>query len=264
MNEGRPVDATLPPVLPYHYQLLCAMALATIFLVQLQQGAFLWGAAVVLLGALAIVQRAPISPIAVLFPLVGGQLYLQYLFPSGRPRNLLQVEDVVMCTATLAYIGGHYRLISLWRSVLPADPRQRYHPEGPVIMGLNKVGKVALQHRPALLLSRGELALFVLQLPMFALLAQVTWLVLGTPRELHGLSARWIQFMLLVWGLALSVFIVGQLFRLIRLLRMDRITAKMVLQDTLWRETRREQRRVARWLVWWKVKARPDENPMQT
>jgi hypothetical protein len=96
---------------------------------------------------------------------------------------------------------------------------------------------------------------------MFALLAQGAWLLLGTPRELHGLSPRWIQFMLLVWVLALSVFIVGQLFRLIRLLQMDRITAKMVLQDTLWHETRREQRRIARWLAWWKLKTKPIANP---
>jgi hypothetical protein len=253
MSEGQQVDETLPPVLPLHYQLLCGMALAAIFLVQLQQGLVLWGVAVVLLGALAILLRVQISPLVVLLPLVGGQLYLQYMFPIGRAHGLLQVDDVVLCTAALAYLGGHYRLLSLWRSILPVDPRQRYHQEAAVIVPLNRLGKVAPQHRPAALLSRGELALFVLQLPMFALLAQGAWLLLGARRELHDLSPRWIQFMLLVWGLALSVFIVGQLFRLIRLLQMDHVTAKMVLQDTLWHETRREQRRIARWLAWWKL-----------
>lgn len=260
MNDGRQADETVPPVLPHHYQMLCALALAAIFLVQLQQDLLPWGVGVVLVGAL-ILLRVRISPLVVLLPLAGSQLYLQYLFPTGRPHSLLQVEDVVLCTAALAYIGGHYRLLSLWRSILPADPRQRFHPQAAVIVPLNRLGKVALQHRPAALLSRGEIALFVLQLPIFALLAQGAWLLLGAPRELHGLSPRWIQFMLLVWGLAGSVFIVGQLFRLLRLLQMDRVIAKMVLQDALWHETRREQRRLARWLAWWKLKTRPDAGP---
>jgi hypothetical protein len=112
---------------------------------------------------LAILLRVRISPLLVLLPWVGSQLYFQYLFPVGRPRNLLQVEDVVLCSASLAYIGGHYRLLSLWRSILPVDPRQRYHKQAAVIVPLNRLGKVALQHRPASLLSRGEIAMFVLQ-----------------------------------------------------------------------------------------------------
>jgi hypothetical protein len=261
MSDGQQVDDTPPPVQPHYYQLLCVFALAAIFLVQLEQGLVLWGVAVGILGALAILIRVSISPLGVLLPLVGGQLYMQYMFPIGRPHGLLEVEDVALCTATLAYLGGHYRLLSLWRSILPADPRQRYHRESPVVVPVRRLGKVALQHRPASLLSRAELALFVLQLPMFALLAQVAWLLLGAPRELHDLSPRWIQFMLLVWGVALSLFTVGQLFRLTRLLQMDRLTAKMVLQDSLWHETRGEQRRITRWLAWWKLKQKSEAEP---
>jgi hypothetical protein len=261
MSDVQQVDDTPPPVQPHYYQLLCAFGLAAILLVQLEQGLVLWGVAVVLLGALAILIRVRISPLVVLLPLVGGQLYLQYVLPIRRPHGLLQVEDVVLCTAALAYLGGHYRLLSLWRNILPADPRQRYHRESPVIVPVKRLGKVVLQHRPASLLSRAELALFVLEVPMFALLAQGAWLLLGGRRELHDLSPRWIQFMLLVWGLAVSFFIVGQLFRLTRLLQMDRLTAKMVLQDALWHETRGEQRRIARWLAWWKLKQKPEAEP---
>jgi hypothetical protein len=240
------------PVAPQHYRVLCVLALAAMFLVQFQQGLMLGGIVVLGVGAVAILLRAPISPLLVLLPLVGGQLYLHYLFP--RPHQVLQIEDVVLCTATLAYVGGHYRLMSLWRSILPTDPRQRYHTTAPVIVPLNRLGMIAPQHRPASLLSRGEMAWFVVQLPLFALLAQGAWLVLNAPRELLDLSPRWLQLLLLAWGLVLGMFIAGQLIRLARLLRMDRATAKMLLQDSLWHETRREQRRVGRWLAWFHLR----------
>ena len=256
MSESRPDREEPVPVLPQHYQLLCGMALAAIFLVQLQQGLLLWGMFVFFVGAVAILLRVRISPVLVLLPLVGGQLYLQYLFPIWRQRDLLQIEDFVLCAATLAYVAGHYRLLSLWSSILPIDPRQRYHQDAAVIVPLGRLGTVAPQYRPAALLSRGELVWFLLQLPLFALLAQAAWLVLGARRELHELSPRWLQFLQLAWGLALGMFVAGQLFRLARLLRMDRVTAKMLLQDVLWHETRREQRRIGRWLAWKKSEIR--------
>jgi len=38
------------------------------------------------------------------------------------------------------------------------------------------------------------------------------------------------------------------------------ITAAVALQDVVWHDTRREQRRISRWLSWAKLKAR-GENP---
>lgn len=257
MSDSRPSGDELPPVQPLHYQVLCGIALAAIFLVQLQQGLLLWGMIVLLIGAAAVL-RARISPLLVVLPLVGAQLYLRYLFPIGRQRDALQVEDVVLCAATLAYVAGHYRLLALWRSILPSDPRQIYHKGAGVIVPLSRLGKVAPQHRPVALLSRGELAWFVLQLPLFALLAQAVWIVLGARRNLHELEPRLLQIMHASWVLVLGLLLVGQLFRVVRLLRMDRVTAQMVLQDTLWHETRREQRRIGRWLAWWNLRRKSD------
>jgi len=251
MSDSRPPGDELPPVQPLHYQVLCGVALAAIFLVQVQQGLLLWGMIVLLVGAAAVL-RARISPLLVVLPLVGGQLYLQYLVPIGRPRGVLQVDDVVLCAATLAFVAGHYRLLALWRNILPLDPRQIYHKGAGVIVPLSRLGKVAPQHRPVALLSRGELAWFVLQLPLFALGAQAVWIVLGARRNLHELEPRLLQIMHASWVLVLGLLLVGQLFRVVRLLRMDGVAAQMVLQDTLWHETRREQRRIGRWLAWWK------------
>ncbi len=127
MSAESPLEPDLPPVQPHHYQLLCGLALGAIFLVMLEQGLLLFALAVLVLGVGAILVRMRISPLLMLFPLVGGQLFLQNTLPIRRTHAVLDVEDVVLCTAALAYVAGHYRLLSLWSYILPPDPRQRYH-----------------------------------------------------------------------------------------------------------------------------------------
>jgi hypothetical protein len=243
---------------PQHYQLLCGVALAVLFFIQLEQGLLVAGLLAVVVGAPAILLRVRVSPLLVLVPLIGGQVYLQYDFPAFRPHAALQVADVVFCAAALAYLGGAYRLLSLWRSILPLDPRQRYHRGAGVVVPLGRLGRIAPHHRPAGLLSRTEIAWFVLQLPLFALLAQGAWILLGVRRELLGLSPRWLQLIQLVWGLGLALFLAGSLFRIGRLWHMDSETARMLLQDVLWHETRREQRRVGRWLAWSRLRGKSE------
>jgi hypothetical protein len=265
MSDDRPAAsgvADAPPVLPQHYQILCGLALGVLFLVQVQQGLLLTNLAMLLMGVLAIVLRIRLSPLLVLLPLVGGQFYLQVVFRVWHTQAVLQPEDVLLCAAALGYVAGHYRLLALWGSILPADPRQRYHAQAPVVVPLGRLGKVAPQHRPAALLSRGEIAWFVLQLPLFALLAQGAWVLLGIRREVLDLTPRWMQFVSLAWALALGLFVAGQFFRYWRLLQMDRVTATMLLQDVLWHETRGEQRRIARWLAWERLRRKSEtRNP---
>lgn len=256
MSGDQPAPVELPPVQPQQYQIMCGMALAAILLILLQQDLVLFGLAALLLGAAAVLLRARISPILILLPVVGGQLARQYLYPPWRMHGVLDVEDVALCAAMLAYVAGHYRLLALWSHILPPDPRLRYHKEAHAVVPLGKLGKVVPQYRPASQVSRVELAWFVLQLPLFALLAQAAWVIVGARRELHDFSPRWMQFLQLAWGLALSVFLAGQFFRFWRLVSMDRTTAQVLLQDALWQETRSEQRRIGRWLAWSRVRGK--------
>jgi hypothetical protein len=256
MSAGQQSTVESPAPGPQHYQVLCGIALAAVFLILMQQQVPLAGVAALLLGAAGILLRARISPILVLLAVVGGQLYRQYLFSVWRQHGALDVEDVVLCAATLAYVAGHYRLLAIWRHILPPDPRQRYHKQARAVVPVGRIGKIAPQHRPVALVSRSELALFVLQLPLFALLAQGAWMVIGARRELHELSPRWMQLLQLTWGVALAAFVIGQFFRIWRLLSMDRLTAQMLLQDALWHETRGEQRRIGRWLAWFNLRRR--------
>jgi hypothetical protein len=257
-NDPRLVSEELPPVVPQHYQLLCGLALGVIFLLLLQQGLLLFGLALLILGGATIVLRVPLTPLSAVLLVVGSQLYLHYVFPAWRFGRVLQLEDVALCAATLTLVAGHYRLLSLWSRILPNDPRQRYHKAAPVIVPLRRLGKVVAQHRPAAHLSRGEIAWFVVQLPLFALAAQGVWAVLIEPRNVLGLSLRWSQLLQLTWGLALILFVAAQFFRYARLLQMDGVTARLLLQDVLWHETRGEQRRIGRWLAWARLRGKSE------
>jgi hypothetical protein len=238
---------------PLHYQVLCGLALGAMFLVLLQQGEALLALAVLLLGATPIVVRGRISPVFVVLVLVGGLLAEQYFYLRWRPHAALEVEDVALCAATLAYVAGHYRLLSIWRQILPADPRQRVPKEARSTVPRRLLGRVVLQPRPANLLSRGELAWFVIQLPLFALLAQGVWIMLSVEREVQELPPRLVQMLQAAWGLALVLFLGSQFFRFWRIFAMDRVTARHFLQDVLWHELRGEQRRIGRWLAWWRL-----------
>jgi hypothetical protein len=258
MSTDDPATATLPPVQPQQYQVLCAVALGTISVILVQQGLVFIVALVLFLGTAAILRRVRISPLVILVVVVGGQLYQHYQTHGDRVHVALEIQDVTLCAAVLAYVGGHYRLLSLWRAILPLDPRQRYHRGAHTIVPLGRIGKIAPQHRPAGLLSRAELAWFVLQLPVFTLLAQGVWIALSVRRDVQQLPIRWLQFLQVAWGIAVVVFLAAQLFRFWRLVQIDPLTARVLLQEELWHETRGEQRRVGRWLAWWKRRRKED------
>jgi hypothetical protein len=65
-----------------------------------------------------------------------------------------------------------------------------------------------------------------------------------------------VQILLLLWLLAAGFWVVGSLLTYWKHRCHDPATAQLYLQDLLWRDTRGEQRRVNRWLAWWKL-ARP-------
>jgi hypothetical protein len=156
-----------------------------------------------------------------------------------------------MCVAVLAYMAGHYRLHALWFHAVPSDPRQGRVPR----RGGAEPSPLA---RSAGLVTPAELAWFVTTVPVFALLAQAVLVLLGLPWGVAGLPPRWLRLLLLAWALVVGLFVAAHAFRYWRRRQMDRTTAGVMLQDVLWHETRREQRRLGRWLAWWKL-TRKDE-----
>jgi hypothetical protein len=231
------------PLTPRHYQIACGVALGVIFLLQMQAGLhMLLNVLMLVVGTLGILYRVRLSPLLVFLAMAGGHLAQQYernqLFnPDFRGFRFLDVGDVLLCLAMLGYLLAHYRLQGLWFHVFPYDTRQ---------------GKT--QARTEQSMTPAELFWLTMPLPFFAIAAELFMLFLRRPWDLVGLPSRWRQFLLMIWLLLVGMFVVAQFFRYWRRVQMDRATAQLLLQDMLWHETRGEQRRTNRWIVWRKLK----------
>ena len=237
---------------PRHYQALCGLALAAVFLVQLQQSSLaapitvLANLFVAFIGTLGILYRVRLSPIFVLIALAVPQLIEQHqtnlLFqPDFRRFRFLDISDVLLCIAMLTYLIGQYRLHGLWFGILPGDPRHadRARSEGS--------------------LSAAEMVALIFPVPIFALLAEFAAVLLKQHWTFLDVKPREQQSLVVAWSLLLAMFLGAQAFRYWKRLQMDRFSAQLLLQDVLWQQTRREQRRVNRWSVWKRLtSSKPD------
>ncbi len=230
-----------------HYQALCGLALAAIFLVRIQQTstampiALVTNLFIVLIGTLGILYRVRLSPIFVLIALAVPSLAEQHhsnenFGPDFRSLRF-DVTDVLLSAAMLTYLIGQYRLHGLWFGVLPSDPRQT----------------VEQQARREASLSAAELVGLIFPVLAFALLAEFVSRLLQQHWTFLDVQPRSQQLLAVAWAISLALFLGAHAFRYWRRQQMDHVSAQLLLQDALWNETRGEQRRVNRWLAWKKL-----------
>jgi hypothetical protein len=247
----------LPQVGTNHYVALCAFFLAVIFLCQLRVGLLLPNAFAVMAGALALVYRLRLGPILLVILVAGAQFSLQIGLGGdvglGRREGAVQLTDAILCAAVLGYVVGHYRLQAIWYHILPTDVRQRSGPARRVFPWIRRQTPIVEEKRPAGQITAGEIAWLAATLPVWAVLAQLAWLLVPQQWNVLGLRPRFLQILLVVWLLAVGFWVAGTLLDFWKHRRHDRATAQLYLQDLLWRDTRGEQRRVNRWLSWWKL-----------
>lgn len=171
--------------------------------------------------------------------------------PGGMHSLNLDVFDpavTLRCCALLAYVIGHYRRLALTVHLFPIDPREQT-PSRP--------GRRFRSRKQPVLLKRStqqirplEMVLTILALPIFALLAQYLWLIItAAPRNILGFPPQLSRFFLLSWLAFLGLYAASALLDYWRWRRMTSAQAQLYLQDLLWQETRREQRRLNRWLA---------------
>jgi hypothetical protein len=245
----------LPHVGTNHYVALCAFFLAVIFLSQLRMGLLLPNAIAVLTGAVALVYRLRLGPILLLLLVAGAQLYLHGRLGAdlGGREGGMQLTDVVLCAAVLGYVVGHYRLQAIWYHILPTDVRQRSGPPRRAFPWIRRQTPIVEEKRPAHQITAAEIAWLVATLPVWAVVGQLAWLLVPQQWHFLRLDPRFLQILLVSWLLAIGFWIIGALFSFWKQRSHDPATAQLYLQDLLWRDTRGEQRRVNRWLAWWKL-----------
>jgi hypothetical protein len=167
---------------------------------------------------------------------------------SSFSRRSVQVMDVLAAPALLAYLGSQYRLFTLGWSAVPVDVRPR----------LSGPGGDAPEARPLHLVSPREPVRLIVVIALCSLAGLVLWQWLLTEwrfvdapgeRRLGMNPSPW-HVTMLIWLLGVGALVLTGMFRILRSYRMSQDEAALIGVDTLWTETRGEQRRLARWMAW--------------
>jgi hypothetical protein len=67
-----------------------------------------------------------------------------------------------------------------------------------------------------------------------------------------GIEQPFARLMLFLWAFVTGAILAGVAFRYWALRSMNRLQARLMLQDIFWQETRREQERIHGWRRWYK------------
>jgi hypothetical protein len=207
---------------------------------------------------LALATRSNLASLMLLFALAGRILVYQFmdLVPwharPTSPASRFQPADLLLSAAVLAFVVAHYRLMGLLQTIFPRDPRRR--PPGPPGDVQHDAER---QPRSARLVQPLEWVLLILALPLWVVLGQLAWLALPGQWAFVDTTDwlwHWTALITPAWLLAAALITAAGLFGYWGLRNRTRAEAEMFLQDTLWHETRREQRWVGRWLTWCRLR----------
>jgi len=180
------------------------------------------------------------------------------------PRMEEQVPllDMFQAVAVLIYVAGHYRFLGVTRNLFPLDRRRRVRRPDPERPGRVVLGPVLEQKRSPEAVDPQEVGPLILVGAVCACLGQLLWLWVSARsarRDLDGLRYRGIninidrglwQLAVLLWLFSLLLVVAAGVIAYLGQRRLTADEAGLYLQDELWRQTRREQSRINRWLAW--------------
>jgi hypothetical protein len=226
----------------------------------------------ILVGAVGLGLRSGLAPVLFLTTL-SGFLFLRHQHPTpapfgwrwGPPRGtLFHASDVLLAMAVLAFVMAHSRLMGLVGNLFPRDPRRKEERRRPSWFG-GRFREVK-QRRSTRLVRPVEWAFLLLSLPVWAGAAELLWLItmgLTRPRRSSGVGMEpWLWRLIVVaWVLGALLVLAAGFFSYWGRRDMTPEEGQMLLQDTLWNETRREQRWLTRWLAWDRLRRPKEEKP---
>jgi hypothetical protein len=146
---------------------------------------------------------------------------------------------MLLCLAVIAYVVGHYRLLSLVRHVFPPDPRRLRDAVDPG------------QRRLADLVSATEMTLLGFAAPLWMGLTLLVWawMMEDVDPPLNIARDVW-RLLRLIWVFVLVLTATAILVGYRRMTVATPDESLLYLQDEVWRRTRREQSNLNRWLMW--------------
>jgi hypothetical protein len=150
--------------------------------------------------------------------------------------------DLVLCAAVLAYSAGQYRLLALSHSVFPIDTRRSPRRNGKP--------SDSSQRRSPQLPQPWEAPILAITAAGWAVAVSLFWLMLSAiPAPLHMAPGEW-RGVLLIFVVGLTMAVLGGAAVYLDWLTATPTEHLLFLQDQAWRETRREQNQINRWLTW--------------
>jgi hypothetical protein len=232
-----------------------ALVLIVVALDRLLPGARLQLTAIPLvLGALALLFRFTSGPPLVVL-LLAGLIMTQvspefFLFPVGRPVIVAETiaYRVLLAAAVLAFVIAFYRRLAIQSGVFPPDRRR-----APAAKRGRKPAPLPQVKRSAESVTLAELAALLPVLIGSAAAGFFVWLALNRVSPPEGVFAEreLNQWRLIVICCAIIACGVCALIPVTYLNRARGSATQnlLYLQDVLWRETRKEQGRINRWLA---------------
>ena len=253
------------------FGLIAAFALG-LSLMQYADG--VWAVAPTLIAIAGLMFRWLSAPVFVLLGVALALLVTQPRF-AAEPTPL---NDLLLAGSVIAVMLAHFRLYSITTAIFPHDPRRTLNPSRlrrpsppiwiEMLMVLTIVPYVVhiirrrqpARYQPALIEKR-KTTLAVDEWPRavgviaFAATASVAlWAATANiPPPLMTIPEQW-RLGLMVWFALVPVFLVAAIVGYRHARRRSPSEARLILADELWRETRGEQRRIARWINWARLK----------
>jgi hypothetical protein len=234
-----------------HYQVLCAIGLAFVFVGQFQQGVNLANLVVLATGIGVLATRRPWMPAlyVIVVAIVQTMIHLErnrgvFFLP---PSRAFEPTALLIASGTLLFVGSAYRLHGLTLYVTLPDPR--------LTSSKAKGDQRPLppQVRPESALTAEEIAAWLLSIPVFVLAGELVRVWLEQPPPLEGLlHDRFLRVAMLVWLIVIGTLVSVGLFGHWRRAHADPETARMYLEEVVWQEARRDHGRMGRWLAWWR------------
>ena len=235
-----------------NYFMVCLGALALLFLVMLRRGMGQWSCLPVAVGLLGAWQRWRLAPVltlcAVAVLLVWREPWGDARWYNYRPARTFRLPDWILCIAVLGYFAAQYRLQALTHAIFPKDPRRQSEDGDDGTPGAANTWKPDVRNPQ--LAKPAEIGWLLLALPLCALFAQVLWRLLPQRQLMAGLPIRVWQAIIAGWCLALVLFVAHGLLRYFGWRRRSPEGTRLLVHDTWWQETRREERRINHWLAW--------------
>jgi hypothetical protein len=237
-----------------------------------------WGPLFVLFSLLWVViaDRVGHNPLemiqTVLVAILSVVLGLHVEIPSGgltrgRLDAAVPALDILLAAAVVVYVAAHFRLISLTRNIFPLDRRRRQRLPGEATHTRGSSRRPArgplLEEKRSphgIPVEEGSPLLVVAS--FCACLGQLLWLWLDArdPSEdlsaliplgvpIRRLSVEVWRCIVLLWFFGTLLIVVTGVLAYLGQRKLSRAEAELYLQDELWRQTRREQSRLSRWLA---------------